>query len=83
MPDPHAGDDLAYAEAWENRLGNCEECGTHGVDTDYKGADGRSVCDDCREDMCDKCGASTDDGEGYDGLCGNCADRAEAAGRWS
>ena len=29
--------------------GECEECGTPGVDTAYKGADGRSVCDDCRE----------------------------------
>jgi hypothetical protein len=29
------------------------------------------------EDRC-ACGASLDDGEGYDGKCGNCADRAEA-----
>lgn len=39
--------------------------------------------DDIRENHCSECGASLDDGEGYDGLCGNCADRAEAAGRWS
>jgi hypothetical protein len=29
-------------------------------------------------DYCDRCGASLDNGEGYDGLCGNCADRAYA-----
>lgn len=28
-------------------------------------------------EVCDSCGAPTDDGEGYDGLCGNCADVAE------
>jgi len=28
-------------------------------------------------DCCRECGASLDDGEGYDGLCGNCADVAE------
>lgn len=26
---------------------------------------------------CSECGASTEDGEGYDGLCGNCADKKE------
>lgn len=30
-------------------LGDCEKCGTHGVDFDCKGADGLSVCDDCRD----------------------------------
>lgn len=25
--------------------------------------------------VCSECGAPTDDGEGWDGLCGNCADR--------
>lgn len=24
---------------------------------------------------CTQCGAATDDGEGWDGLCGNCADK--------
>lgn len=32
-------------------LGPCEECGTFGVDTRFKGQDGRSVCDDCRDGM--------------------------------
>ena len=27
----------------------CPECGTNDVDPDFTGADGRSVCDDCRE----------------------------------
>ena len=34
--------------------------------------------DDDDEDSCYQCGASLDDGEGSDGLCGNCADQAEA-----
>lgn len=29
------------------------------------------------EDGCDKCGAPLDDGEGWDGRCGSCADQAE------
>src|SRR5262249_6865621 len=38
---------------------------------------------------CDECGAVLErdgeviDGDGYDGLCGNCADQAEREGRWS
>lgn len=27
-------------------------------------------------EKCSECGSPCDDGEGYDGLCGNCADRA-------
>lgn len=30
------------------------------------------------EYVCTKCGALNNDGEGYDGLCGNCADKKEA-----
>ena len=29
------------------------------------------------DEPCCECGESTSDGEGYDGLCGNCADRSE------
>lgn len=29
------------------------------------------------DDNCRDCGASLEDGEGWDGLCGNCADIAE------
>ena len=32
-----------------------------------------------KELPCTECGAPTDDGEGYDGLCGTCADKKEAA----
>ncbi|MUL61058.1 hypothetical protein B5P44_00470 [Mycobacterium sp. CBMA 213] len=34
----------------------------------------------CRTEGCTE---NADDGEGFDGFCGNCADREEAAGRWS
>lgn len=34
-----------------------------------------------REEWC-ACGQSLADGEGYDGLCGDCADKAEKEGRW-
>lgn len=29
-------------------------------------------------ELCVECGGPNDDGEGWDGMCGNCADRAEA-----
>jgi hypothetical protein len=32
-------------------------------------------------DSCEECGEPVD-GDGYDGLCGNCADRADQEGRW-
>lgn len=31
--------------------------------------------DDEDDNVCSECGDPTDDGEGYDGLCGNCADK--------
>lgn len=36
------------------------------------------------DETCEECGANLtdDEGEGYDGLCGDCADRAETEGRW-
>ncbi|MEA5456730.1 hypothetical protein SPF06_18560 [Sinomonas sp. JGH33] len=36
-------------------------------------------------DPCSECGDDLEDsaGEGYDGLCGDCADQAERQGRWS
>jgi len=35
-------------------------------------------------ERCDECGANLADseGDGYDGLCATCADKAEEAGRW-
>ena len=32
------------------------------------------------EDLCDECQDPLDDGEGWNGLCGNCADRRERRG---
>lgn len=46
-------------------------------------ADG--LCEECREDLIcvsEDCNERNDDGEGYDGYCGNCADRLEAQGHW-
>ncbi len=42
---------------------------------------GETVHQDSHElpNACTGCGDSTADGEGYDGLCGNCADRDYAA----
>jgi hypothetical protein len=34
------------------------------------------VVDDVVDDVCRECGGRNDDGEGFDGLCGSCADRA-------
>lgn len=34
-------------------------------------------------DLCTECIEPLDDGEGYDGLCGNCADIADAGCRWT
>jgi hypothetical protein len=39
--------------------------------------------DDDEDEKCDECDGSLDDNEGYDGLCGSCADKAEEEGRWS
>lgn len=41
--------------------------------------------DDPEEERCSECDEplSDDEGEGYDGLCGDCADVAETEGRWS
>lgn len=64
-------------------LAPCAVCEASIVDTECVGPDGMSVCDDCREDMCDECGGSLADGEGYDGYCGECADTFEMQGRWS
>lgn len=40
------------------------------------------LVDDIRLEHCTQCGYSLDDGQGFDGLCGNCADVAEGEGRW-
>lgn len=63
-------------------VGHALECVTYGTDNVV------IECITCCEVLCDytdvagdpdrcACGASLDDGEGYDGRCGSCADRAE------
>jgi hypothetical protein len=42
--------------------------------------DDEDVCSDPHEEGCR---ASLDDGEGFDGYCGNCADRLEDQGHWA
>lgn len=44
------------------------------------GVDDDEVCSDPFEEGCK---LSLNDGAGYDGACGSCADRLEAAGHWS
>lgn len=48
-----------------------EDCNTHGHEDDDEDFDD--------DNECSCCGDPTDDGEGYDGLCGNCADVAVEA----
>lgn len=37
----------------------------------------------CRDPFGEGCRQSLSDGEGFDGVCGSCADRLEAQGHWS
>lgn len=68
--------------AWRRRREDCEIMGAVQVPTNRvlfmpsceDSGNAAHVCD-LVGDLCDKCGESLDDGEGYDGLCGNCADR--------
>ena len=39
--------------------------------------------DVCSDPFDEGCRMSLNDGEGYDGVCGSCADRLEDAGHWS
>jgi hypothetical protein len=68
----------------------CSNCGEaieagwndeHVTPNQRQGQDlGNACCTSCWEDThCRECGALSDDGEGYDGLCGNCADAVENA----
>ncbi|MFE6967152.1 hypothetical protein ACFVAJ_18710 [Agromyces sp. NPDC057679] len=49
----------------------CSNCGETS-DTAFEGV---PYCDYCRGEMCDDCGADLSDGQGWNGLCGDCADR--------
>lgn len=51
----------------------------HGFPDDSGDGD-NEVCSDPFEEGCQM---SLNDGEGYDGACGSCADRLEDAGHWS
>jgi hypothetical protein len=42
-----------------------------------------SMANDAEIEFCSECGASLDDGEGWDGLCGTHADIAERKGRFT
>lgn len=44
----------------------CESCGEQPVDPNYKGPDGQSICDDCRESRCG-CGAELDENGEHEG----------------
>lgn len=41
------------------------------------GRHGELFCSDCAENFCRNCGGPNTDGEGFDGLCGSCADKTE------
>lgn len=62
-----------------NHIGHIATQETHDNETYY-----HEVLDtDYDEDLCDECGEHFDDGgDGFDGLCPSCADKAEAEGRW-
>lgn len=55
----------------------CSECDAS-LDDDDRGPSGAPVlCRDCQQKRCTQCGEPNDNGEGWDGLCGNCADKAK------
>jgi hypothetical protein len=51
------------------KLGSRPASALHGAPHPSAGGDLRDA-----DDGCSHCGASLDDGEGYDGYCGSCAD---------
>lgn len=54
-------------------LTDCDECGA----TMKNGGECEACRDAEEEELCSECGVKLEDGEGYDGMCGNCADSAE------
>ena len=71
--EPWPGDD-AEAE-WDVReRETCPEC----HDDVEAGTIEKGLCESCREELIcpgDDCGERNDNGEGWDGYCGNCADK--------
>lgn len=62
-------------DGWECYSGECEGCGSY-TELYFNPATGRVRHAECFNEPCSECGAEID-AEGYDGLCGNCADKAE------
>lgn len=51
----------------------------------YEPVDVDGLCQECHDDVIcrgEDCGERNDNGEGFDGYCGNCADRLDAQGKW-
>jgi hypothetical protein len=62
------------------RVAGDAECGVSGC---YEPATEGGLCEECHDDLvCPSCGERNDNGEGFDGYCGNCADRLENEGHW-
>lgn len=83
------GDRVVFKAEWFDFDGSCIEGLAEG-EADTKSAASTELSDqlakslplyfwtedDDEPEECSECGESLDDGEGWDGLCGNCADRA-------
>lgn len=65
-----------------NTTAALQACGWNGC-THPADPDCNDRCEDHEWSQCrtEDCTEDADDGEGYDGFCGTCADREEAAGR--
>lgn len=71
---------LAYAERHQNGLqGNLFVSNKKKKDMAHKRVINRLALEEREAELCVNCGQPADNGEGYDGLCGSCADRLENA----
>lgn len=59
---------------------HCTACGHQGTSSQFTIANQQPAVDEDEpdEDSCGFCHSSLDDGEGFDGFCGNCADLIES-----
>lgn len=62
--------------AREHFVPKCTRCGDPADSPDA------TLCDFCEEESCTHCGESLDDGQGFDGYCGTCADILESHDYW-
>lgn len=84
------GGTMAYpdSELWTRDYNEADQYAqAHGyllIASEYEFEDSNLV-EDYATETCDECGANLadDEGEVYGGLCGACAGKAEAEGRWS